>query len=90
MNPPRLVLEVGGTSTQQAAMPGELKSPPTWKLEVGGTSRWADLAVYKLLSGSADRRPQRHGLLGRSHQEPGRGEENIFIMSIFMMSEYQL
>ena len=38
MNPPRLVLEVGGTSTKQAAMPGELKSPPTWNLEVGGTS----------------------------------------------------
>ena len=29
VNPPRLVLEVGGTSTKQAAMPGELKSPPT-------------------------------------------------------------
>ena len=28
VNPPRLVLEVGGTSTKQAAMPGELKSPP--------------------------------------------------------------
>ena len=28
VNPPRLVLEVGGTSTEQAAMPGELKSPP--------------------------------------------------------------
>ena len=38
MNPPILVLEVGGTSTKQAAMPGELKSPPTWNLEVGGTS----------------------------------------------------
>ena len=39
VNPPGLVLEVGGTSTLQAAMPGELKSPPpTWKLEVGGTS----------------------------------------------------
>ena len=38
VNPPRLVLEVGGTSTKQAAMPGELKSPPTWNLEVGGTS----------------------------------------------------
>ena len=39
VTPPRLVLEVGGTSTLQAAMPGELKSPPpTWKLEVGGTS----------------------------------------------------
>ena len=38
MNPPRLVLEVGGTSTLQAAMPGELKTPPTWNLEVGGTS----------------------------------------------------
>ena len=38
VNPPRLVLEVGGTSTLQAAMPGELKSPPTWNLEVGGTS----------------------------------------------------
>ena len=25
--PPRLVLEVGGTSTLQAAMPGKLKSP---------------------------------------------------------------
>ena len=34
--PPRLVLEVGGTSTKQATMPGELKSPPTWNLEVGG------------------------------------------------------
>ena len=38
VNPPGLVLEGGGTSTLQAAMPGELKSPPTWKLEVGGTS----------------------------------------------------
>ena len=38
VNPPGLVLEVGGTSTKQAAMPGELKSPPTWNLEVGGTS----------------------------------------------------
>ena len=38
VNPPRLVLEVGGTSTKQAAMPGELKSPPTWNLEGGGTS----------------------------------------------------
>ena len=38
VNPPRLLLEVGGTSTYQAAMPGELKSPPTWNLEVGGTS----------------------------------------------------
>ena len=30
VNPPRLLLEVGGTSTKQAAMPGELnmKSPP--------------------------------------------------------------
>ena len=36
--PPRLVLEVGGTSTKQAAMPGELKSPPTWNLEGGGNS----------------------------------------------------
>ena len=36
--PPRLVLEVGGTSALQAAMPGELKSPPTWNLEVGGTA----------------------------------------------------
>ena len=42
--------------------------------------------TWKLLSGSADRRPQRHGLLGRSHQEPGRGEENIFMMSIFTNS----
>merc|ERR1712020_746865 len=38
VNPPRLVLEVGGTSTKQAAMPGELKSPPTWNLEAGGSS----------------------------------------------------
>ena len=38
VNPPRLVLEVGGTSALQAAVPGELKSPPTWNLEVGGTS----------------------------------------------------
>ena len=38
MIPPRLVLEVGGTSALQAAVPGELKSPPTWNLEVGGTS----------------------------------------------------
>ena len=36
--PPRLVLEVGGTSALQAAVPGELKSPPTWNLEVGWTS----------------------------------------------------
>ena len=28
VNPPRLVLEVGGTSTLQAAMPVKLKSPP--------------------------------------------------------------
>ena len=28
VNPPRLVLEVGGTSTLQAAMPVKLKTPP--------------------------------------------------------------
>ena len=28
VNPPRLVLEVGATSTLQAAMPVKLKSPP--------------------------------------------------------------
>ena len=28
VNPPRLVLEVGGTSTLQAAMPVKLKPPP--------------------------------------------------------------
>ena len=28
VNPPRLVLEVGGTSTLQAAKPVKLKSPP--------------------------------------------------------------
>ena len=36
VNPPRLVLEVGGTLTKQAAMPGELKSPPL------GTLKWGD------------------------------------------------
>ena len=30
--PPRLVLEEGGTSTLQAAMPGKLKSPPHFKV----------------------------------------------------------
>ena len=38
VNPPRLVLEVGGTSTLQAAMPVKLKSPPTSRFQVGGTS----------------------------------------------------
>ena len=37
VNPPRLVLEVGGTSTLQAAMPVKLKSPPpTSRFQVGG------------------------------------------------------
>ena len=36
VNPPRLVLEVGGTSTLQAAMPVKLKSPPTSSFQVGG------------------------------------------------------
>ena len=54
---PRLVLEVGGTSTLQAAMPGKLKFPPylawlpaklksipTSSTSLGG-SRWPDPAV---------------------------------------------
>ena len=36
--PPRLVLEVGGTSTLQAAMPVKLKSPPLQASKWGGTS----------------------------------------------------
>ena len=36
--PPGLVLEAGGTSTLQAAMPVKLKSPPTSRFQVGGTS----------------------------------------------------
>ena len=35
VNPPRLVLEVGGTSTLQAAMPVKLKSPPHFKVPSG-------------------------------------------------------
>ena len=31
---PRLVLEVGGTSTLQAAKPGKLKSPPLGTLNI--------------------------------------------------------
>ena len=42
VNPPRLVLEVGGTSTKQAAMPGELKSPPPL-----GTLKWGGLKLYR-------------------------------------------
>ena len=38
MNPPRLVLEVGGTSTLQAAVPVKLKSPPLQGSKWGGTS----------------------------------------------------
>ena len=38
MNPPRLVLEVGGTSTLQAAVPVKLKSPPLQASKWGGTS----------------------------------------------------
>ena len=34
--PPRLVLEVGGTSTLQAAMPVKLKSPPLQGSKWGG------------------------------------------------------
>ena len=41
VNPPRLVLEVGGTSTLQAAMPGELKSLPL------GTLKWGGLQLYR-------------------------------------------
>ena len=41
VNPPGLVLEVGGTSTKQAAMPGELKSPPL------GTLKWGGLQLYR-------------------------------------------
>ena len=36
VSPPRLVLEVGGTSTLQAAMPVKLKSPPHFKVPSGG------------------------------------------------------
>ena len=36
--PPRLVLEVGGTSTFQAVMPGKLKSPPLRTLKWGDFS----------------------------------------------------
>ena len=36
VNPPRLVLEVGGTSTLQAAMPVKLKSPPLQGSKWGG------------------------------------------------------
>ena len=32
------MLEAGGTSTLQAAMPVKLKSPPTSRFQVGGTS----------------------------------------------------
>ena len=42
--PPRLVLEVGGTSIFQAWLPAKLKSPPTLKHKSGG-SRWPDPAV---------------------------------------------
>ena len=46
MHPPRLVLEEGGTSTLQTAMPGKLKSPALGTLKWGGTSlggsRWPD------------------------------------------------
>ena len=38
VNPPRLVLEVGGTSTLQAAVPVKLKSPPLQASKWGGTS----------------------------------------------------
>ena len=38
VNPPRLVLEGGGTSTLQAAMPVKLKSPPLQASKWGGTS----------------------------------------------------
>ena len=38
VNPPRLVLEVGGTSTLQAAVPVKLKSPPLQGSKWGGTS----------------------------------------------------
>ena len=36
VNPPRLLLEVGGTSTLQAAMPVKLKSPPLQASKWGG------------------------------------------------------
>ena len=36
VNPPRLVLEVGGTSTLQAAVPVKLKSPPLQGSKWGG------------------------------------------------------
>ena len=49
--PPRLVLEEGGTSTFQAAIPGKLKSPHfkvprrgDFRTSLGG-SRWPDPAV---------------------------------------------
>ena len=38
VNPPRLVLEVGGTSTLQAAVPVKLKSLPLQGSKWGGTS----------------------------------------------------
>ena len=38
VNPPRLVLEVGGTSTLQAAVPVKLKFPPLQGSKWGGTS----------------------------------------------------
>ena len=41
VNPPDLCLKWGGTSTKQAAMPGELKSPPL------GTLKWGGLQLYR-------------------------------------------
>ena len=38
LEPPRLVLKVGGTSTLQAGVPKKLKSPPL------GTLKWGDLS----------------------------------------------
>ena len=48
MNPPRLVLSVGGTSTLKPAMPGKLKSPH-FKHKSGGGSRWPDPTVFFII-----------------------------------------
>ena len=45
---PRLVLEVGGTSTLQVAMPGKLKSPPLGTLKWGDFSRVVHAGLTKL------------------------------------------
>ena len=50
VNPPKLVLEVGGTSTLQAAMPVKLKSPPLQGSKWGGTSALQAWLPAKLTS----------------------------------------